>query len=86
MSVIKRGDFLMGIRYWAQWYTHMTPQYEVFKYIGTNQDTGISYFESIKNKGAIIGRSFYQLNVNGFHPFVLDHNRIQAYLATKGTN
>ncbi len=81
--VIKKANFLCGIRHWVQWYTLRTPKFEVFRFIGADQNQGIFYFQSVKEK-TIIGRSFYQLNANGFVPFCLDFKRSQEYLQSKG--
>lgn len=75
MSVIKREEYLLGIKYWAQWYFHRVPQFELFRYIGVDKNVGIYYFQSVKTR-SIVGKGFYQLNMNGFKPFLLDFKRI----------
>jgi hypothetical protein len=84
--VIKREDFLFGIRHWVQFYAHRVPRMEVFRYVGVDKNLGIYYFQSVTHK-TIIGRNFYQLNMNGFRPFLLDIKRIQEEMnKTKGIN
>ena len=73
----------MGIRFWAQWYTRRRPTYEVFEYIGKDPNKGMFYFRSRTEK-TIIARTFYQLNQNGFHAFVLDYARSEARLEQGG--
>ncbi len=63
----------------------MKPRYEVFVYLGHEPSRGLHYFQSRSSPKAIISKSFYQLNTNGFYPFVLDWKLINAF-AEKLTN
>jgi hypothetical protein len=80
-GVIKRdpANPPLGIAYWAQTYLQRTPRYEVFRYYGRDYDSGLYWFESVTEKN-LISRSFYQLNANGFNPFLLNMERIDAFL------
>ncbi len=73
------GERLAGIRFWAQWYSLAIPKYEVFVYTGTSPDVGTYWFRSKKN-GTTIGKSFYQLNINGFLPFCYTTKELQKHL------
>ncbi len=69
--VIKPATALYGTTYWAAWYEHMKPAYEVFKYFGDGRD-GLHYFQSMKNK-TLIGRSTAQcVGDPHFKPFVVN--------------
>lgn len=83
MNVIKKEDYLFGIRHWMQVYQNRIPYYDVFRYVGVNHHTGIYYFQSVRTK-ALIGKGFYQLNKNGFVPFCLDWKRVESYLDSQG--
>jgi hypothetical protein len=71
----------MGIRYWRQDYAHRVPRFEVFVYLGLDAATGVHWFRSRKER-TLIGRTHYQLNTNGFHPFMLDWKRINTFVET----
>jgi hypothetical protein len=71
MSVYKRCDEVLGVRYWRVDYAYMIPRFEVFRVIAHDPRTGLYWFRSVKNGHTTIHRSFYQLNVNGFHPFCI---------------
>lgn len=76
----ERGTYLMGIKYWAQWYSFaIRPQYEVFLYYGRDKDKGVYYFKARKQY-MFITKGFNQLDAFGFKPFVLDFKDIQKYL------
>jgi hypothetical protein len=80
MSVIRKGgEPPLGIRFWAQTYMYRTPRYEVFRYYGTDYTTGHYWFESLTEK-TLISRSLEQLNQSGFRPFLLNMERIDAFL------
>lgn len=70
----------LGIRYWRQEYATRTPRIEVFVFVGHDVSTGLFWFRS-RSQGTLIGRAFYQLNSNGFKPFLLNFARIGAYVA-----
>jgi hypothetical protein len=85
-GVIKKADFLLGVRHWAQWYGMRKPRFEVFRYVGFQSNTGLYYFQSVSN-GTIMARGFYQLNANGFVPFCLNYARsVQALEEQKNAN
>ena len=76
---IKPGRPPLGITFWAQWYSHLVPRFEVFKYAGWQQAIGHYIFQSRKN-GCYVSRGFYQLNANGFVPFLLNMEAINKYM------
>jgi hypothetical protein len=85
MNVIKSEEYLAGIKYWAQFYVHLMPRFEVFKYVGRSLDTGTYYFQSLRT-GNIVGRSYYSLNNHGFKPFCLDTERIRKIMGEESSN
>lgn len=83
--IVKKSDYLYGIKHWVQWLPigHV-PRFEVFVYAGTQHDVGVHWFYSRRNPKLFISKNIYQLNVYGFHPFILDLARISAYCDEQG--
>lgn len=71
--------YLYGVHYWAQWYAHKKPQFEVFEYEGRSAD-GAYYFFRARVGGYRITKFFQQLNAHGFYPFMLDLKQGEAWL------
>jgi hypothetical protein len=72
-KIIKKEDFLLGVRTWVQHYNH--GGFELFTYIGKSEG-GVYFFQS-RTQGTIIAKTVYQLNQFGFGPFVIDTERIE---------
>jgi hypothetical protein len=68
----------LGIWYWRQDFGNPPTHCEVFRYEGTDSINGVFYFRSVKEK-SLMGRSFYQLNMNGFQPFLLNFATIERH-------
>ena len=74
-EVIKKATYVQGVQYWAQWYTK---GYDVYRVVAHNPDKGVWFFAQYKNSKFIVPKSYYQLNRNGFFPFVLETRFITA--------
>ena len=77
---LKRRTEIMGATFWRQDYEHRIPRFEVFKCVAHDLTTGTFWFQSVENKTRI-GRTFHQLNHNGFHPFCINGGPIEWNLA-----
>jgi hypothetical protein len=67
---LRPGQSLNGVRFWRQDMPHCTPRFEVFAYVGYDTSKGLHLFTSVRNK-CLITKGNNQLDVNGFHPFLL---------------
>ena len=76
---------LLGIRYWVQWYIKRVPKFEIFEYIGKDQDKELYFFKS-RSEGTVLGRRFSELNKFGFRPFLLDISKIEPYYFGENKN
>lgn len=87
-SQIKTGDELFGITYWAQWWmAPRTPRYEVFRYFGWAQDTGLYYFYHRKNPTIFITKNFNQLAADpSFKPFLIDTAKLGVEYVVPANN
>ena len=74
MSQIKTSGELFGVRFWAQWFPMgRTPRFELFRYFGHAEDTGLFYFQHRKHPSMWVTRSFNQMTTDPtFRPFLLD--------------
>jgi hypothetical protein len=78
--MFERGTHLLGIKYWAQWYSISgPPKYDLYLYVGRDKDKGVFYFKH-RTTGALMTKGTHQLDYYGFKPFVLDFRAIALYL------
>ncbi len=80
--VIKKENFLMGIRHWVQYYPN-SGRREIFQYVGRD-NCGLFYFKSLKEH-CVISKTQYQLHTEHFKPFIVDNERILDAMEAEAT-
>lgn len=78
MAVYKKCNEVLGVRYWRVDYPQLIPRFDVFRVCAHDPNNGHYWFLSIRDGKTMIARSFYQLNVNGFHPFAIPGGKCNA--------
>lgn len=75
---------LGGIKFWAQWFPiGRKPLYEVFVYVGCNEEIGQYYFAHYKNPSIMVCKNFHQLTRDlSFKPFCFNTDEIDKYAAS----
>lgn len=69
-------DGPLGIKFWAQFFEHTKPRYEVFRFISFDPKRGLYNFQSVKQPKLFVVKSFADLNVNGFRPYLLNCEKL----------
>lgn len=78
---VELEDDLVGCKFWAQHYEKQVPRFEVYEYLGKDPKAGFYFFKARKS-GAILPKSYAQLNTTNFKPFLLNLNKMFDLLET----